>query len=64
VRLKIVQAGDPILRQTARPLTHQEILGDEIQRLIQDQKSAAMYSYRLRNFRSTDCLLFASSVRS
>jgi peptide deformylase len=42
VRLKIVQAGDPILRQTARPLTHQEILGDEIQRLIQDQKSAAM----------------------
>jgi Polypeptide deformylase len=38
LRLKIVQAGEPVLRQTARPLTHQEILGDEIQRLIGDMK--------------------------
>jgi len=38
VRLKIVQAGDPILRQAARPLTHQEILRDEIQRLIHDMR--------------------------
>jgi peptide deformylase len=34
VRLKIVQAGEPVLRQTARALTRPEILGDEIQRLI------------------------------
>ena len=38
MRLKIVQAGDPILRQAARPLTHQEILRDEIQRLIHDMR--------------------------
>jgi peptide deformylase len=38
MRLKIVQAGEPVLRQTARPLTREEILGDEIQRLIRDMK--------------------------
>jgi peptide deformylase len=38
VRLKIVQAGEPVLRQAARPLTRDEILGDEIQRLIHDMK--------------------------
>src|SRR5208282_4673038 len=38
MRLKIVQAGEPVLRQTARPLIRQEILGDEIQRLIRDMK--------------------------
>jgi peptide deformylase len=38
VRLKIEQAGEPVLRQAARPLTRQEILGDEIQRLIHDMK--------------------------
>ena len=38
MRLKIVQAGEPVLRQAARPLTSQEILGDEIQRLIRDMK--------------------------
>lgn len=38
MRLKIVQAGEPVLRETARPLTRQEILGDEIQRLILDMK--------------------------
>jgi peptide deformylase len=38
VRLKIVQAGDPVLRQAARPLTRQEILGDQIQRLIHDMR--------------------------
>jgi peptide deformylase len=38
MRLKIVQAGEPVLRRTARPLTRQEILGDDIQRLILDMK--------------------------
>jgi peptide deformylase len=38
VRLKIVQAGEPVLRQAARSLTRQEILGDEIQRLIHDMR--------------------------
>ena len=38
MRLKIVQAGEPVLRQAARPLTRQEILGDEIQRLIHDMR--------------------------
>jgi len=34
VRLKIVQVGDPVLRQTARPLTADEIASKEIQSLI------------------------------
>jgi len=38
LRLKIVQAGEPVLRQTARSLTREEMMGDEIQRLIQDMK--------------------------
>jgi peptide deformylase len=38
LRLKIVQAGEPVLRQTARALTLEEILGDEIQRLIRNMK--------------------------
>jgi peptide deformylase len=38
VKLKIVQAGEPVLRQTARALTRHEILGDEIQRLIDSMK--------------------------
>ena len=38
MRLKIVQAGEPVLRQAARPLTRDEILGDEIQSLIHDMK--------------------------
>ncbi len=38
MRLKIVQVGEPVLRQTARLLTRKEILGDEIQRLIRDMK--------------------------
>jgi peptide deformylase len=36
LRLKIVQTGEPVLRQPARPLTELEILSDEIQRLIRD----------------------------
>jgi peptide deformylase len=36
MRLKIVQAGDPVLRAQARRLTHEEIISDEIQRLISD----------------------------
>jgi peptide deformylase len=36
VRLEIVQAGDPVLRQAARPLTRHEILQDDIQKLIRD----------------------------
>jgi peptide deformylase len=38
VILPIVQAGDPVLRQTARPLTVDQILSPEIQRLIEDMK--------------------------
>lgn len=38
MRLKTVQAGEPVLRQAARPLTRQEILGEQIQRLIHDMK--------------------------
>jgi peptide deformylase len=38
LRLKIVQAGDPVLRQAARPLTPQEIVQDEVQRLIRDMR--------------------------
>jgi len=34
VRLKIVQAGEPMLRGCARALTAEEIAGDEIQQLI------------------------------
>ncbi len=38
MHLKIVQAGNPVLRQAARPLTREEILGEEIQRLIRDMR--------------------------
>jgi len=38
VKLKIVQMGDPVLRQTARALTMKEIVGEEIQRLIADMR--------------------------
>lgn len=34
----IVQAGDPVLRQRARPLGLDEIASDEIQQLIEDMK--------------------------
>ncbi len=34
MRLKIVQAGEPVLRRRARPLTADEIRGAEVQRLI------------------------------
>jgi peptide deformylase len=40
MRLKIFQAGEPVLRETARLLTPQEILGEEIQRLICDMRDA------------------------
>jgi peptide deformylase len=33
-----VQAGEPVLRQAGRLLTRQEILSDELQRLIRDMK--------------------------
>jgi peptide deformylase len=36
--LPIVQAGDPVLRERARPLTLDEIRSPEIQRLIEDMK--------------------------
>ncbi len=32
--MRIVQLGDPILRETSRELTSEEILGDEIQQLL------------------------------
>jgi peptide deformylase len=35
MKLKIVQAGEPVLRQAARPLTPAEIVGPEIQQLIE-----------------------------
>ena len=38
MKLKIVQMGDPVLRQHARALTPKEIVGEEIQRLIQDMR--------------------------
>jgi peptide deformylase len=38
MRLKIVQAGDPVLRQIARPLTSEEIVSPDIQRLILDMR--------------------------
>jgi peptide deformylase len=37
--LKIVQAGHPVLRQRARPLTPEEIRGPEITRLIEDMRA-------------------------
>src|SRR4051812_8673139 len=36
--LKIVQAGHPVLRQRARPLTPEEIRGPVIQRLIEEMR--------------------------
>lgn len=36
--LKIVQAGHPVLRQKARPLTPEEIRGPQIQRLIEEMR--------------------------
>lgn len=38
MRLKIVQVGEAVLRGTARPLTREEIAGEEIQRLIRDMR--------------------------
>jgi peptide deformylase len=38
MRLKIVQSGEPVLRAPARQLTREEILGEEIQRLIRDMQ--------------------------
>jgi len=38
MRLKIVQVGEPVLRVQARQLTREEILSDEIQRLIRDMR--------------------------
>jgi peptide deformylase len=38
MRLKIVQVGETVLRGAARPLTRDEITGDEIQRLIRDMR--------------------------
>src|ERR1700686_5071418 len=38
IRLKISQAGDPFLRATARQIPREEIIGDEMQRLIGDMQ--------------------------
>jgi peptide deformylase len=38
MKLKIVQAGDPVLRQPARELTHKEIVSKQIQRLVKDMQ--------------------------
>jgi peptide deformylase len=37
-RLKIVQAGEPVLRQPARPLTPKEVLGRRVQELIRHMR--------------------------
>jgi peptide deformylase len=38
MRLKIVQAGEPVLRETARLLAPEEIRSEEIQRLIREMR--------------------------
>lgn len=38
MRLKIIQASEPVLRAQARQLTREDIIGDEIQRLIRDMR--------------------------
>ncbi len=38
MRLKIVQAGELVLRERARPLAPPEIVGEEIQRLIREMR--------------------------
>ncbi len=38
MKLKIVQVGDPVLRQAAHEMTAKEIAGKEIQRLIADMR--------------------------
>jgi peptide deformylase len=38
MRLKIVQAGDPVLREVAHPLSARQILSDDVQRLIRDMR--------------------------
>ena len=40
MQLKIVQAGDPVLRQQGRPLTRNEILSPSIQHLIELMREA------------------------
>ena len=38
MRLKILQAGDPVLRELARPLDAQEIVTETVRKLIQDMR--------------------------
>jgi peptide deformylase len=38
MRLKIIQVGEPVLRAQARQLTGEEIISDQIQRLIRDMQ--------------------------
>ncbi|MDP9159855.1 MAG: peptide deformylase [Acidobacteriota bacterium] len=38
MRLKIVQVGDAVLRQKARPLSREEILSEDMKRLIGDMR--------------------------
>lgn len=38
MRLKILQAGEPVLRGSARPLTREEILSEETRKLIADMR--------------------------
>lgn len=38
MRLKIVQVGDPVLRQVAQALSPAQIAGDDVQRLIHDMQ--------------------------
>jgi peptide deformylase len=38
MRLKIMQAGDPVLRQMAKPLAPEDIAKEDVQRLIRDMQ--------------------------
>jgi peptide deformylase len=40
MRLKIMQTGEPVLREEARQLTPQEILSEDTQRLIEEMRDA------------------------
>jgi peptide deformylase len=40
MRLKIMQTGESVLREEARLLTHQEILSEDTQRLIEEMRDA------------------------
>ena len=48
MKLKIVQAGDPVLRERGRELTKDEIKSPEVQRLIDLMRDASGRDWILR----------------